>query len=201
MNLHAREPAGGEAMIITTIKSSYEPAFRAITENPRYVSGYPDEARKDLGLEKDETVVVPLVGPFNLAQSLPQGAELRRADGSEAKEFETVKIVVQELFLPVIAELAPVTKPFVTGVQAIWITVDLLKELSQEEIDATETTIKSVRLANKAVDALLTLQGATGPAMTANRIAGLCIATADKLYVARLSDEERGLSKRRRTKG
>lgn len=84
----------------------------------------------------------------------------------------------------------PVTKPYVTGVQAVWIGYDLFQEIREDDVDMAKVAIKGVKAAHKAVDALLTYQGAPDPAKLVNSIAGLCIATADHLYIARLQDME-----------
>ncbi len=172
-------------MIVTTLKPQYEQIFKTIAEDPRYLSGYSSGLGKGLSLQPIQTVQLQMAGTLHLAPSLPPGVGLRHSDGSEARDFATMKIVAQELILPMIAKVAPVTKPYVTGVQAVWLAVDLFNEICEEDIDGTKVTIKSVRLANKAVDTVLTFQGAPGPAITVNSISGLCIATADKLYIAR----------------
>jgi hypothetical protein len=172
-------------MIVTTCKPQYVRTLKSLAEDPRYLSGYSSELQKGLDLRSIKTIQLPSAGTLALAPSLPPGVSLCKSDGSEAKDFESMKIFAQELILPMIAKIAPVTRPYVTGVQALWLAVDLFNEVREEDVDGGKATIKSIRIASKAVDALLTYQGAPEPAILANSIAGLCIATADKLYVVR----------------
>jgi hypothetical protein len=175
-------------MIITTLKAQYGRTLKPIAEDPRYLTAYSSELQEGLSLQPIKTIQLESAGTLILASALPLGTGFRKQKGTEARDFDTVKILAQELILPMIAKVAPVAKPYVTGVQALWLTADLFKEISEEEFDGTKATIKAVRLANKAVDALLTFQGAPDSATMINSIAGLCVATADKLYVARLDE-------------
>lgn len=175
-------------MIITTLKPQYGRVLKQIAEDPRYLAAYSSELQGGLSIQPIKTIQLESAGTLLLASNLPLGTGFRKQKGSEARDFDTVKILAQEFILPMIAKVAPVAKPYVTGVQALWLAADLFKEISEEEFDGTKATIKSVRLANKAVDALLTFQGAPDSATMINSIAGLCIATADKLYVARLDE-------------
>ena len=174
-------------MIITTLKPQYGRVLKPIAEDPRYLAAYSSELQEGLSLQPIKTIQLESAGTLILASTLPLGTG-RKQKGSEARDFDTVRILAQELILPMIAQVAPVAKPYVKGVQALWLAAELFKEISEEEFDGTKATIKSVRLASKAVDALLTLQGAPDSATMINSIAGLCIATADKLYVARLDE-------------
>jgi hypothetical protein len=63
--------------------------------------------------------------------------------------------------------------------------VEFWQAITDEEVDSTKRTIKGVRAAQKAVNALLTFQNVPALSITTNTVAGYMIATADKLYVVR----------------
>jgi hypothetical protein len=173
---------------LSTAVPAFQPILRKIAEDPQSLSAYSSELQEKLKLKPNSTIALPLGGTLCLSSSLPHNLDLKGLDGSKV-DFESLKIISQNFILPTLSETMPGTEPYVTGAQVLWISADIYKEIIEDEIDVTKVTIKVVELASKVTGILLTHQGAPNAALVLNTVAALCIATADKLYVARLSEK------------
>ena len=172
-------------MKIATIKSNFEPQLRSLAQDSQFVSAVSPDLQHILKPQIVERATISTITPLMVSPFLPQGIALPTTSRKGATDFETLKILAQELILPTIDKIWPAAKPYVAGVQVIWATKEFWAAITDKEVDTTKRSIKGVRALQKAVNALLISQSAPPLATEVNTIAGYLIATADKLYVVR----------------
>lgn len=107
-------------MQIATVKSAYEPQLRKLAQDPNAISAVTPELNQALSLPDAREVHVGQAGPLIVSSGLPSGIVPPPTKQKGSTDFETLKIIAQELILPAISTIWPVTKPYVTGVQAVW---------------------------------------------------------------------------------
>ena len=172
-------------MFVTTVKEVYEKGLRSVAENPRSAAAVSPDLQNAVPLKTGEETHLDTSVSILSSASLPDGIDFSQTREKGETPSETVKIVCQELLLPSIGSIWGDTKPYVTGAQAVWATKEFWDAISDEKVDATKRTIKGLRVAKKALSALLLFEGASALPTNVNMIAGFILATADKLYVVR----------------
>ncbi|MGH7966413.1 MAG: hypothetical protein ACRERD_32075 [Candidatus Binatia bacterium] len=178
-------------MVITTVQPHFAPQLRSLAQDSHLASAVSPDIRGGPRFSGSKKTVLKPPVSLQVFPDLPPGVILPKTTNTGATDYETLKIVAQELLLPCISTIWPQTKPYVVGVQAIWATKEFWNAIADEKVDTTKRTIKGVRAGQKAVDALLTFQGAPSLATNVNLLAGFAVATADKVYVVRANDEQR----------
>jgi len=171
---------------VMTIKSSFEPALRSLAQDPQLAAAASPEFHP-LMPQIVERAPIAEIAPLVTSPFLPSGMALPATSKTGTTDFETLKIVTQEMVLPLINSLWPASKPYVVGVQAIWATKNFWDAITDQEVDTTKRVIAGTYAAQKAVNALLVFQGAPELAIDVNTRAGYLIATANKLYAVRNS--------------
>lgn len=174
-------------MKISTINASFAPALRSLAENSATVGAV--------------AVSAPAAGPqvqigtqdFALIHQLavlPTGTPQPRLrallPASSAPQFDELKTLVRDLVLPAIKTVWPDASTVVTGVQIVWASKDFWDQARDPDADKTQKLIAGTRLAGSIAGLYLDVQGAPLQAVNTNLIAGLVIASADKVYTARL---------------
>ena len=106
----------------------------------------------------------------------------------QQRELQTVELqfVVREFVLPGIKLVWPGASDVVTGVEIVWAGKDFWDQVSDEKADTRKTAMAGVKLASKITGLYLGMNQAPAEALLTNQFAGLLIATADKVYSAKI---------------
>lgn len=172
-------------MKISTINASFSPALRSLAENSGTLAAV--------------AVDGPVAGPqvhigaqdFALLAHLPTlpsstPMPVKPVAPASSQQFEELKTLVRDLVLPAIKTVWPDASTVVTGVQIVWAGKEFWDQARDESSDATQKAIAGVRLASSVAGLYLNVQAAPTLAVNTNLIAGLVIASADKVYTARI---------------
>lgn len=174
-------------LIASTVRKSSQADLRALVEDEHLAAAATPELQSVLRSFGKPIVETPT--GLLATSKLPKGVIFPYVDINARKEsdFETLKLVTRKVFLPVIKETWPSTKPYILGAQAIWAGIEFWDMISDEAADATELALKGTGIAQKATKLLLDLQGAPKVAKDLNGFAGLLLTTADNMYGIRPS--------------
>ena len=88
--------------------------------------------------------------------------------------------------LPSIKAMWPEASTVITGVEIVWATKDVWDSAADDKADTRQTVMAGVKLASKIAGLYLGATHAPSEALLTNQIAGLIVATTDKVYSAKL---------------
>ena len=191
-------------MKLMTVNAAHAPGLRLLAENRRTVGavalGLPSLGLPPAGMLSQALGLsgVARVGnhQFTLLASVPAMPSPAGGTTPPAKhlnylqqtKLQTVELefVVREFVLPGIKLAWPGASDVITGVEIVWAGKEFWDQVSDEKADRHKTIMAGVKLASKVTGLYLGMTQAPAEALLTNQIAGLVIATTDKVYSAKI---------------
>jgi hypothetical protein len=103
-----------------------------------------------------------------------------------ALQHTELEYIAKEFVLPAIKAIWPDASTVVTGVEIVWASKDVWDSAADDKADTQQTVMAGVKLASKVAGLYLGATHAPSEALLTNQIAGLIVATTDKVYSAKL---------------
>ena len=119
----------------------------------------------------------------------PAMRELNYIKQAELQRTE-LEYIAREFVLPGIKAAWPNASQVITGVEIVWAAKDFWVEAADEKADSRKTAMAGVRLVSKVAGLYLGATHAPFEAQLTNQLAGLIVATADKVYSAQIKARE-----------
>lgn len=165
-------------MKIMTVNARIAPALRSLAEDRTTVGAV---AR---ALPGGTVAFTRLASVPGLPMPLPvKGLNYVQQSALQHSELE---YIAKEFVLPSIKVMWPDASTVITGVEIVWAVKDVWDAAADEKADTRQTVMAGVKLASKISGLYLGATQAPPEALLLNQIAGLVVATTDKVYSAKL---------------
>lgn len=170
---------------VSKVASRVMPQLQTLTDDPRCLSAWSSELGVDIPAGSDKIVHISRDLDLQVSSKPPE-VILAAPTSITVLNWETAKILAQDLFIPMIELIDPRVGRLVRGVNFFFALGDLVATISDDMKDITESEIKAARAAQKGVDLLLSFTNAPPLATKINTAAGILLTTASGLYAVQV---------------
>ena len=165
-------------MKIMTVNAQIAPALRSLAEDPTTV-GAVAQAMPGGTLAFNRLASLP-------GLPMPMAVKGLNYVQKSALQHTELEYIAKEFVLPSIKAMWPEASTVITGVEIVWATKDVWDSAADDKADTRQTVMAGVKLASKIAGLYLGATHAPSEALLTNQIAGLIVATTDKVYSAKL---------------